>query len=68
MAAISGCHDGKQTPKLMEVICPECGDTIEVFVRQEGTGEDAGRTRDDAKCTCGYVIPDGAKIGDYKPA
>ena len=69
MALLSGCQEGKQTPKLTEVICPECGEVIEVFVRQGGNGEDAGRTRDDAVCDkCGYTIPDGSKIGDYKLA
>ena len=69
MAILSGCQEGKQTPKLEEVICPECGGVIEVFVRQGGTGADAGRTRDDAVCEkCGYKIPDGSMIGDYEPA
>ena len=30
----SGCQEGKMTPRLTEVCCPKCGESVEVFVRK----------------------------------
>lgn len=32
MPLISGCREGKGTPRLAEVKCPQCGEYVEVFV------------------------------------
>ena len=33
---INGCQEGKATPRLVEVKCPNCGECIEVFVLMGG--------------------------------
>ena len=68
MAVFSGCQEGKQTPKLVEVICPVCGEIIELFVRQD-SAEDTGRTRGEAVCEkCGYKVEEGTALSDFKLA
>jgi hypothetical protein len=42
---LKGCQEGKATPKMVEIKCPECGDIIEVFVRMGGTIPDASRMK-----------------------
>lgn len=65
--SFSGCQEGKGTPKLTEVLCPECGEVVEVFVSLQDAG--AGRTVSDEKCPkCGHVIPEGTPIGTLKLA
>ena len=29
---LDGCHEGKHTPRLAEVMCPKCGEWVEVFI------------------------------------
>ena len=29
---INGCQEGKGTPRLREVKCPQCGEMVEVFI------------------------------------
>ncbi len=65
MTAIRGCQEGKFTPQLMEVRCPECGEDIEIFVALRS--DDAGRLAEDAKCdACGHVIPEGTPVDKLK--
>ena len=33
---LKGCEEGKATPKLVEVVCPRCGNELEEFVRMGG--------------------------------
>ena len=33
---LDGCHEGKHTPRLSEVRCPNCGEWVEVFVQMGG--------------------------------
>ena len=33
---INGCQEGKATPRLTEVKCPNCGQYVEVFVLMGG--------------------------------
>ena len=33
---LNGCHEGKATPRLTELICPKCGEIVEVFIRMGG--------------------------------
>ena len=40
MAVLKGCQEGKATPKLTEIICPQCGEIVEVGA--------AGNTRQEA--------------------
>ena len=58
MAFISGCQEGKATPRLVEVLCPKCRNIMDVFVRMGA--ENTGRTAAAEKCdSCGYVIEEG---------
>ena len=36
MSLISGCQEGKGTPRLAEVRCPKCGAWVEVFIKMGG--------------------------------
>ena len=62
MAILDGCHEGKHTPKLVEVKCPKCAEILEVFVRMGGSAKETGRTVSDEKCYCGYVIEGGTPL------
>ena len=33
---LDGCHEGKHTPRLTEVKCPQCGEWVDVFVLMGG--------------------------------
>ena len=33
---LDGCHEGKHTPRLTEVICPKCGEYVDVFIKMGG--------------------------------
>lgn len=62
---ISGCQEGKKTPRLMEVICPECGEWVEVFVRMGGAPGQTGTLIADEICSCGCILPAGSYETDY---
>ena len=50
---LDGCHEGKHTPRLAEVICPKCGAYVEVFIKMGGPAGQTGTLASDEKCTCG---------------
>lgn len=62
MAIIAGCHEGKHTPRLVEIKCPQCGEEVEVFVKMGGSATETGRIVSDETCTCGYVIESGTPL------
>ena len=66
MSIISGCQEGKRTPKLVEVKCPACGEWIEVFVRMGGAIGETGTLVGDETCECGHVLPAGSPLTDYE--
>ena len=62
MALISGCQEGKGTPRLVEVKCPGCGETVEVFVKMGGAIGKTGTLVSDEFCDCGFVF----RAGSYE--
>ena len=64
---LKGCQEGKATPKLTEIKCPQCGDCIEVFVRMGGGVGQTGRVVSDEKClSCGYVVETGRAATEFE--
>ena len=63
MALLDGCQEGKHTPRLTEVKCPNCGEIVEVFVKMGGGVTETGRVISDETCPCGYTIPSGTPLG-----
>ena len=66
MRLINGCQEGKGTPRLVEVKCPQCGEFVEVFVIMGGAIGKTGTLVADEVCTCGYVLPAGSFETDYE--
>lgn len=67
--AISGCHEGKNTPKLVEVKCPRCGEIAEIFVQMGGAVGQTGTLVSDEACyKCGYILKEGSSLSDYEMA
>ena len=57
MALLEGCQDANRTPEMVEVLCPECGEILEVFIEQGGFYGKTGTTVGEVKCEkCGHVI------------
>ena len=63
---IKGCQEGKATPRLTEVRCPDCGRWVEAFVKMGGAPGQTGTLVADETCECGYVLPAGSYAGDYE--
>jgi len=63
---INGCQEGKGTPRLTEVKCPKCGESVEVFVRMGGPIGKTGTLVGDEICACGYVLQAGSYETDYE--
>ena len=63
---LKGCHEGKGTPKLTEVQCPQCGEYVEVFVKLGGAPGQTGTLTADETCSCGYVLKAGSYESDYR--
>lgn len=63
---LKGCQEGKGTPRLAEVKCPQCGETVEVFVRMGGAVGQTGTLAADEICDCGYVLRQGTPETDYE--
>ena len=66
MALISGCQEGKVTPRLTEVKCPACGQWVEVFVLMGGAIGKTGTLAADETCECGHILPAGSYETDYE--
>lgn len=65
MSLISGCQEGKATPRLAEVRCPQCGETVEVFVKMGGEIGKTGTLVSDESCGCGFVFRAGTYEKEY---
>ena len=66
---ISGCQEGKATPRLVEVLCPVCGEIVEIFVRMGGAIGETGTLVGSEVCPeCGFVLPEGSPAANYKEA
>lgn len=68
MPIIEGCHEGKHTPRLVEVKCPQCGEIVEVFVKMGGSSSETGRIVSDERCVCGYVFEAGTPLENLEEA
>ncbi|MDK2943075.1 MAG: hypothetical protein PWP56_2588 [Acetobacterium sp.] len=56
MSILAGCHEARNNFVLKEIACPECGDYIELFVRD-------GKTIGTEKCaSCDCVIGEGLSL------
>ena len=66
MAILDGCHEGKHTPRLSEVKCPQCGAWVEVFLLMGGQPGKTGTLAASERCACGYVLPAGSYESDYE--
>ena len=66
MALISGCQEGKVTPRLVEVKCPKCGRWVDVFVRMGGAIGETGTLVSDEVCDCGNVFHAGSYETQYE--
>ena len=63
---INGCQEGKGTPRLTEVKCPQCGAYVEVFVQMGGPIGKTGTLVSDETCVCGHILPAGSYEADYE--
>ena len=63
---LDGCHEGKHTPRLTEVICPKCGEYVDVFIKMGGAIGQTGTLVSDERCSCGHVLPAGSYETDYE--
>ena len=65
---LNGCQEGKLTPRLAEVLCPACGQMVEIFVRMGGPIGATGTLVASEICDCGHILPAGTPETAYKPA
>ena len=63
---INGCQEGKGTPRLSELKCPNCGEYVEAFIRMGGRPGQTGTLVSDETCSCGYTLAAGTFETDYK--
>lgn len=63
---ISGCQEGKGTPRLTEVKCPKCGEYVEVFMLMGGPISKTGTLAGSETCVCGHVLSAGSYEADYE--
>ena len=66
MALINGCQEGKGTPRLVEVKCPQCGQWVEVFVKMGGAVGQTGTLVAEEICDCGFVFRAGSYEAEYE--
>ena len=66
MRLLNGCHEGKMTPRLTEVKCPQCAQWVEVFVQLGGRPGQTCTLVADEKCDCGYTLTAGSYLTDYE--
>lgn len=65
---IRGCQEGKGTPRLAEVKCPQCGESVEVFIVMGGPIGKTGTLAGDEHCACGHILPAGSFETEYNKA
>ena len=65
---LNGCQEGKGTPRLVEVLCPNCGEIVEVFIRMGGPIGATGTLTSSETCSCGFVLAAGTPETAYEPA
>ncbi len=65
---LNGCQEGKGTPRLVEVLCPNCGEIVEVFIRMGGPIGATGTLASEETCSCGYVFAAGTPETAFEPA
>lgn len=54
------CQEARNAVTIMEAVCPACGETVEVFVKD-------GVVCTDSVCTeCGHIIEQSTSAGDLK--
>ena len=63
---LDGCHEGKHTPRLTEVKCPQCGQWVEVFVKMGGSPGQTGTLVSDEICDCGFALKAGTLEEHYE--
>lgn len=63
---LDGCQEGKHTPRLSEVKCPQCGEWVDIFVHMGGRLGQTGTLASSERCTCGYVLKEGTYETDYE--
>ena len=63
---LNGCQEGKGTPRLVEVLCPNCGEVVEVFVRMGGRPGQTGTLASNERCACGHILPEGSFEEEYE--
>lgn len=69
MAILDGCQEGKNTPKLLEICCPQCGNIMEIFAYMGGINSMTGRVVHDERCSkCGYVVAEGTPASSLTEA
>ena len=66
MRLISGCQEGKGTPRLAEVKCPACGEYVEVFIKMGGEVGKTGTLISDELCACGFRLRAGTYETEYE--
>ena len=67
MAILDGCREAKNTPKLMEAVCPRCGAITAAFVKMGGGSGETGLLVSDETCpSCGFEAQAGTPAGDFK--
>ena len=65
---INGCQEGKGTPRLVEVLCPRCGEIVEVFVKMGGAPGQTGTLAAPETCVCGHILEAGTYLTEYEEA
>lgn len=65
---LDGCHEGKHTPRLAEILCPQCGEIVEVFVKMGGAPGQTGTLVTTERCECGFLLKAGSYASDYEKA
>jgi len=65
---INGCQDGKATPRLVEVLCPKCGEIVEVFVKMGGMPGLTGTLVSSEICSCGQILEMGTYLTEFQEA
>ncbi len=66
MSLISGCQEGKVTPRLVEVKCPKCYQYVEVFIIMGGNVGQTGTLSSSESCACGHILLAGTYETEYE--